>query len=32
MGFALAAVGTDPVTGALRMTFGTVSLLTGLTS
>ncbi len=28
-GFALAAVGTDPVTGTLRMTFGTVSLLTG---
>jgi len=29
MGFALAAVGTDPVTGTLRMTFGTVHLLTG---
>jgi putative tricarboxylic transport membrane protein len=29
MGFALAAVGTDPVTGTLRMTFGTVNLLTG---
>jgi putative tricarboxylic transport membrane protein len=29
LGFALAAVGTDPVTGTLRLTFGTVSLLTG---
>jgi putative tricarboxylic transport membrane protein len=29
LGFALAAVGTDPVTGTLRMTFGTISLLTG---
>src|SRR3989440_1979811 len=29
IGFALAAVGTDPVTGALRMTFGTEKLLTG---
>ena len=29
LGFALAAVGTDPVTGALRMTFGTTALLTG---
>ena len=29
LGFALAAVGTDPVTGALRMTFGTTHLLTG---
>jgi putative tricarboxylic transport membrane protein len=29
LGFALAAVGTDPVTGALRLTFGTESLLTG---
>src|SRR6266513_218121 len=29
MGSALAAVGTDPVTGALRLTFGTESLLTG---
>src|SRR5436190_1820297 len=29
LGFALAAVGTDPVTGALRMTFGTEKLLTG---
>ncbi len=28
-GFALAAVGTDPVTGTLRFTFGTVHLLTG---
>ncbi|MBI2754768.1 MAG: tripartite tricarboxylate transporter permease [Betaproteobacteria bacterium] len=28
-GFALAAVGTDPVTGTLRMTFGTTALLTG---
>src|SRR6478672_9093810 len=26
LGFALAAVGTDPVTGALRMTFGSTSL------
>src|SRR3990172_1846840 len=29
LGFALAAVGTDPVTGALRLTFGTTHLLTG---
>ncbi|HTM61305.1 MAG TPA: tripartite tricarboxylate transporter permease [Burkholderiales bacterium] len=29
LGFALAAVGTDPVTGALRLTFGTESLLNG---
>jgi putative tricarboxylic transport membrane protein len=29
LGFALAAVGTDPVTGALRMTFGSTQLLTG---
>src|SRR6266850_1817983 len=29
LSFALAAVGTDPVTGALRLTFGTESLLTG---
>ena len=29
MGFALAAVGTDPVTGTLRMTFGSVQLLNG---
>src|ERR1044071_6224966 len=29
LGFALAAVGTDPVTGALRLTFGTESLLAG---
>jgi putative tricarboxylic transport membrane protein len=29
LGFALAAVGTDPVTGALRLTFGTEKLLTG---
>jgi putative tricarboxylic transport membrane protein len=28
-GFALAAVGTDPVTGTLRMTFGQTFLLTG---
>jgi len=28
-GFALAAVGTDPVTGTLRLTFGTERLLTG---
>jgi len=28
-GFALAAVGTDPVTGTLRMTFGSVHLLNG---
>jgi len=28
-GFALAAVGTDPVTGTLRMTFGSVYLLNG---
>jgi putative tricarboxylic transport membrane protein len=28
-GFALAAVGTDPVTGTLRLTFGSVKLLTG---
>jgi putative tricarboxylic transport membrane protein len=29
LGFALAAVGTDPVTGTLRLTFGTEALLTG---
>jgi putative tricarboxylic transport membrane protein len=29
LGFALAAVGTDPVTGALRLTFGSTALLTG---
>jgi putative tricarboxylic transport membrane protein len=29
LGFALAAVGTDPVTGALRLTFGSTNLLTG---
>jgi putative tricarboxylic transport membrane protein len=29
LGFALAAVGTDPVTGALRLTFGTEKLLSG---
>jgi putative tricarboxylic transport membrane protein len=29
LGFALAAVGTDTVTGTLRMTFGTETLLTG---
>ena len=29
LGFALAAVGTDPVTGALRLTFGTERLLNG---
>ena len=29
LGFALAAVGTDPVTGTLRLTFGTERLLTG---
>jgi putative tricarboxylic transport membrane protein len=29
LGFALAAVGTDPVTGTLRLTFGTTHLLTG---
>jgi putative tricarboxylic transport membrane protein len=28
-GFALAAVGTDPVTGALRLTFGSTKLLNG---
>jgi putative tricarboxylic transport membrane protein len=28
-GFALAAVGTDPVTGTLRMTFGSTQLLNG---
>ena len=28
-GFALAAVGTDPVTGTLRLTFGSMSLLNG---
>jgi putative tricarboxylic transport membrane protein len=28
-GFALAAVGTDPVTGTLRLTFGSVKLLNG---
>src|SRR5204863_926576 len=29
VGFARAAVGTDPVTGTLRMTFGSTSLLAG---
>src|SRR5215216_5692513 len=29
LGFALAAVGTDPVTGTLRLTFGSAHLLTG---
>jgi len=29
LGFALAAVGTDPVTGTLRLTFGSLRLLTG---
>ena len=29
LGFALAAVGTDPVTGTLRLTFGATSLLSG---
>ena len=29
LGFALAAVGTDPVTGTLRLTFGSIHLLTG---
>jgi len=29
LGFALAAVGTDPVTGTLRLTFGSIRLLTG---
>jgi putative tricarboxylic transport membrane protein len=29
IGFALAAVGTDPVTGTLRLTFGTEKLLNG---
>ncbi len=29
LGFALAAVGTDPVTGALRLTFGQTELLSG---
>jgi putative tricarboxylic transport membrane protein len=29
LGFALAAVGTDPVTGSLRLTFGSTHLLTG---
>ncbi|MDH4189083.1 MAG: tripartite tricarboxylate transporter permease [Betaproteobacteria bacterium] len=29
MGFALAAVGTDPVTGTLRMTFGFTDMLNG---
>ena len=29
LGFALAAVGSDPVTGALRMTFGSTHLLNG---
>jgi putative tricarboxylic transport membrane protein len=29
LGFALAAVGTDPVTGALRLTYGSTRLLTG---
>jgi len=29
LGFALAAVGTDPVTGTLRLTFGSTALLSG---
>src|SRR5213594_4161618 len=29
LGFALAAVGTDPVTGALRLTFGSTAMLSG---
>jgi putative tricarboxylic transport membrane protein len=29
LGFALASVGTDPVTGTLRLTFGSTRLLTG---
>jgi putative tricarboxylic transport membrane protein len=29
LGFALAAVGTDPVTGTLRLTFGSIHLLSG---
>jgi putative tricarboxylic transport membrane protein len=29
LGFALAAVGTDPVTGTLRLTFGSTHVLTG---
>ena len=29
LGFALAAVGTDPVTGTLRLTYGSTRLLTG---
>jgi len=29
LGFALAAVGTDPVTGTLRLTFGSIRLLNG---
>jgi putative tricarboxylic transport membrane protein len=29
LGFALAAVGTDPVTGALRLTFGSTHMLAG---
>jgi putative tricarboxylic transport membrane protein len=29
LGFALAAVGTDPVTGALRLTFGSEAMLNG---
>ncbi len=29
LGFSLAAVGTDPVTGTLRLTFGSIHLLTG---
>ncbi len=29
LGFSLAAVGTDPVTGALRLTFGSTAMLTG---
>jgi putative tricarboxylic transport membrane protein len=29
LGFALAAVGTDPVTGTLRLTFGSEAMLTG---
>src|SRR3984893_9853253 len=29
LGFALAAVGTDPVTGALRLTFGSTQMLNG---
>jgi putative tricarboxylic transport membrane protein len=29
LGFALAAVGTDPVTGTLRLTFGSIQMLNG---